>query len=140
MLYAKGKLNYTMDRVGHRLVVSLSRSFGNYYRSLVPEDLPIQGTRFPPHITVVRAGRDIPTDLGAWGRYEGEVVEFAYPSYIHVGRDYYWLEVWCARLEDIRVELGLGRISEWTKPPGGRDRCFHTTIGNRKHVGRAKVR
>jgi hypothetical protein len=140
MLRAKGRLNYSMDHVGYRLVITLSRDFGAYYRSLIPKSLPVQAPKYPPHVTVIRSGRDVPTNLEAWGKYQGDIIEFQYPSYVHVGRDYYWLEVWCDRLEEIRVELGLQPVSQWTRPPGGRARCFHTTIGNRKHVGPAAVR
>lgn len=136
---ATGILRYTEDQDGFWLRVNLHRDFGAYYRALVPPILPIQGTRFLPHITVVRGGHDKPAKRH-WKKYEGERVTFEYVPYIHVGYAYYWLEVFCKRLEDIRVELGLAPVSAFTKPPGGRVRCFHTTIGNRKHVPPALVR
>jgi hypothetical protein len=135
LVRSSGIFRYTTDQGGHKLVIALHHDFGAYYRALIPHWYPVQGTRFPAHVTVVRAERDKPTDLSAWGKYEGQKVTFEYEPYVHVGWIYYWLEVWCDRLEDMRVELGLGRVSEWTRPPGGRKRCFHTTIGNRKHVG-----
>ena len=136
LLSSRGTFRYSLDREGHRLVVTLDRDFGAYYRALIPPWYPCQGTRFAAHITVVRAGRDKPKDLTNWGKYDGKTVTFQYDPYIHVGWAYYWLEVWCCdALEDVRVDLGLPKISEWTRPPGSRKSCFHTTIGNRKHVG-----
>lgn len=135
LVRSSGTFRYSLDPEGHRLVVALDRDFGAYHRALIPPYLPAQGTRFAPHITVVRAGRDIPQNLEAWGKYDGKRISFEYDPYIHVGWIYYWLEVWCDYFEDVRVELGLGRVSEWTRAPGSRKRCFHTTIGNRKHVG-----
>jgi hypothetical protein len=135
LVSATGVFRYSLDPQGPKLIVALGRDFGAYYRSLVPDWMPIQGTRFPPHVTVCRAGRDKDPNMAHWGKYEGQQVRFEYVPYIHVGRDYFWLEVFCDRLEEVRIELDLTPVREWTKPPGGRVRCFHTTIGNNKHVG-----
>jgi len=128
MLTAVGILRYTG---GERLVVEVDEDFGRYYRRLIPKSYPTQKPRWPPHITVVRAGKDIPVNMEAWGRYEGAEVEFSYDPELRLDKVYYWLNVWCDRLSKIRQELGLPPKSRWTRPPDAHE-CFHITIANRK--------
>ena len=56
-----------------------------------------------------------------WERYSGEIVTFEYNSIIRDDELYFWLDVSCPRLLDIREELGLPRHPEYS---------FHLTIGN----------
>jgi len=130
MLSAVGRLRYEPD---YRLVLEADKDFAAYYRSLFPEDLAVQVPRWPPHVTVVRAEKEAPTNLEAWGKYEGEEVEFHYDPEVRIDKVYYWLNVWCDRLVEIREELGLPPKSRWTKPPSGGFQCFHLTIGNKKN-------
>jgi hypothetical protein len=112
------------------LVVEVDPGLAAFYRSLVPSSIPFRKPRWPPHITVVRALKEQPGNLGAWGRYEGQAVRFDYDPYIHIDQTYLWLNVWCDRLKVVREELGLPPESEWTRPPSGGRQCFHTTLGN----------
>ncbi len=57
---------------------------------------------------------------------------FFYHPQIHEGKIYYWLEIYCTLLEDIREELGLPVVSQYTLPPEGFRKVFHMTIGNTK--------
>jgi hypothetical protein len=77
----------------------------NYYRSLIPKWLRQAKPGYAPHISVVR--KEIPADLSAWGKYEGEVVEFKYSNIIHTDGKYFWLNCFSYRLEEIRSDLGL---------------------------------
>lgn len=131
-LSAIGTLRYTNDD-GHRLVVDVCEDFGRYYRRLIPKSYPTQRPRWPPHITVVRAGKEKPSSLGMefWGEYEGSEVEFSYDPELRLDRVYYWLNVTSRRLSEIRMELGLPAKSRWTRPPDAQE-CFHITIANRK--------
>lgn len=86
------------------------------------------------HITVVRKEKEVPVRLEHWGKYEGQPVEFLYSPIVHCGKIYYWLHAFCKRLEDIRLELGLPVVSQWTLPPEGFRKAFHITIGNSKDL------
>lgn len=131
-LEAVGVLHYTEDAQGKRLVVDADPDLAAFYRALMPETMSWVKPRWPPHITVVRAGKDIPIHLEHWGKYEGEEVTFIYGNDMHLDKTYYWLNVWCDRLPEIREELGLPSKSRWTLPPSGGHQCFHMTIANKK--------
>lgn len=129
LLVTEGSLRYGDNC---RLVVEVDPDLANFYRSLVP--FPCQRPRYPPHVTVVRAGLETPPNLEAWGRYEGQSVRIAYDPFIRWGATYLWLNVWCDQLKKIREELGLEPLSEWCLPPGGAFACFHMTLGNMKNL------
>jgi hypothetical protein len=133
MLKSKGKLIYSDlpkdDLSKFRLVVEIDPEIARYYRSLIPKSISFSIPLHSPHISVVR--KEIPTNIDVWGKYNGEIIEFEYDSYIFFGMVYGWLNVHCLRLEDIREELGLTRISDITCPPDKRP-VFHTTIINFK--------
>jgi len=87
---------------------------------------------YPPHITVVRVHKEKVPNKEYWDKYAGEEIEFSYSPIVHEGSVYYWLNVFCVRLEEIRRELGLSVVSEYTLPPEGFIKCFHMTLGNKK--------
>jgi len=125
-----GILRYSPE--GYRLAVEAEQEISDYYRSLIPKWLPVNRPRWPAHITVVRQEKETPVNLEFWGRYEGEPVEFWYSPEIQQGKVYYWLNCFCRKLEDIRLELGLPVVSQYTLPPEGFRKCFHMTIANCK--------
>lgn len=133
LYWSKGVLKYNQptDTVGYRLVVDIDPEITDYYRALIP---PWKGKlnkqMYAPHISVVR--KEIPPLPEFWGRYEGEVIEFAYDNVIHSSPTYWWLNCFSKRLEDIRLELGLPVDSPYTLPPEGFAKCFHSTLGNFK--------
>lgn len=129
MISSTGTLRYGDN---WKLIVQCDQAIANYYRSLVPKYYDIQGTRYPAHITVVRTEKEIPTITEPWGKYEGQEIEFFYDPEVKMGKIYFWLNIWCKRLEEIRVELGLPNRSEFTLPPVPFTKCFHMTIGNSK--------
>ncbi len=116
----------------NRLVVEVDQDIADYYRKLIPPWKTVFRSRWPAHITVVRAGKEIPVHTEHWGKYEGMPILFFYRPQIHEGKIYYWLEICCAILEDIREELGLSLVSQYTLPPAGFRKVFHMTIGNMK--------
>lgn len=118
----------------YRLVIKVDPGLAAYYRSTIPKAWPWQKPMWEPHITVVRSGKEVPTRLSHWGKYQGEVLDFRYQPYVYVDSEYYWLNVWCERLGRIRTALGLPPMSEWTLPPSGGYKCFHVTIANRKNL------
>ncbi len=131
MLYkSSGPLRYSQGDFGYKLIVEVDRGISDYYRSLIPKWIKTNPQKYPPHISVVR--REVPVNLHHWGKYESKEIEFHYENIVHNGKVYYWLNVFATILEDIRVELGLPVSSEYTRPPDGWIKCFHTTIGNVK--------
>jgi len=132
MLTATGTLRYTNCEDGLRLTVEVDPDFAAFYRALMPGYLLAQKPRWPPHITVVRAGKDLPTHLEHWGKYEGKEVTLNYDPEIRIDKTYYWVNVWCEFLTAVREELGLPPKSRWTLPPSGGHQCFHLTIANKK--------
>lgn len=126
-----GTLHYDRTRNGgYKLVLMVDQEISNYYRALIPKWIYTQPQMYPAHVSVVR--KEVPINLDAWGKYEGHKVEFFYSPIIHSGKVYYWLNVFCKRLEEIRIELGLPVSSPYTLPPEGFVKAFHTTIGNTK--------
>lgn len=133
MHISTGPLRYSFDeRTGYKLVVEVDPELSRYYRSLIPKYHAVNPQRYSPHISVVR--REIPLNLEPWGKHEGEIVEFQYDSYIHRGTTYWWLNVFCVRLENVRLELGLPVSSEFTRPPDTFIKVFHTTLANSKSL------
>lgn len=117
------------DTEGFRLTVEVDQDFTDYYCYLIPRYYNVIRPRWPAHITVVRPEKEIPPRIRYWDDYEGEKINFMYDPYVMEGNGYYWLNVWCKRLETIREELGLPNVSKYTLPPTGHIRCFHCTIG-----------
>jgi hypothetical protein len=127
-----GTLKYSQDV--YRLVMEVDQGINDMYRSLIPKWYPTNRPRWPAHVTVVRQEKEMPVNLEYWGRYQDEQVEFYYSPEIKQGKIYFWLNVFCVRLEEIRRELGLPVMSEYTLPPEGFAKCFHTTIANMKEI------
>ena len=78
MIKLTGKLHYDYSKsYGYRLVVEICPGISMFYRSLIPKWYQLSGgLRATPHITVVRQGK--PKNLAAWGKYEGEIIEYEY--------------------------------------------------------------
>lgn len=135
LLQSVGRFRYTRPDGGYRVVVEIDSDLAAFYRALIPKWMPVQPPRFRPHVTVVRIGRDKPKDMTAWGKYDGKKLWFHYDPVVQYDETYYWINVWCDQLADVRKELGLEPRNKWTRPPSGDFKeCFHSTIGNRKHV------
>jgi hypothetical protein len=130
MLFSSiGKLHYDLDNNGlYKLIVLIDPAITSYYRALIPKYRTVHGQRHAPHISVIR--KEPPQKLEFWGKYEDRDIEFHYDNMIQCGTVYYWLNVFSKELEEIRVELGLPIASQYTLPPEGWTKCFHTTLGN----------
>jgi len=128
MFKTTGKLHY--DSVG-KVVLSCDTEIANYYRSLIPKHIRHMGQRYPAHITVVRSGRETVKNPKAWGRHEGEMIEFEYDPYVKIGKVYIWLDAYSDRLKEIREELGL-ESNRIHYPTQSLYLSFHITIANKK--------
>lgn len=126
---SEGVLRYSGT---NRLALEVDQAISDYYRSMIPKYFSNNRPRWPAHVTVVREEKEEPTNKEFWGRYEGEVVQFLYCPIVEFDRTYFWLNVFCTKLEKIRMELGLPYISRYTLPPSGFLKCFHMTIANSK--------
>lgn len=121
-------------------MVWADEGLADYYRSLIPKWFDVNRPRWAPHITVVRTGVDTPSNLDAWGKYEGETAHFHYSPAVRFGKIYFWLNCISHQLEDIREELGLPMKmlphpddkSVWPIPPEGYKKFFHMTLANQK--------
>lgn len=111
----RGVLNYR----GGNLALEVDKDLTAYYRWLVGGRQFLLKPSFGSHITVCK-GVDA-------SHYQDEEVEFNYSHMVRVSGDttgqdrpdsFYFLDVWCPRLEEIRKELGLETFYK-----------FHLTIG-----------
>jgi hypothetical protein len=114
------------------LVLDVNQGIVDYYRALMPKYIYTNRQMYAAHISVIR--KEVPTKMELWGKYAGEKVEFKYSNIVHHGEVYYWLNAWCERLEQIRMELGLPVDSPYTRPPDGFAKTFHITLGNVKNL------
>jgi len=105
---------------GVKAYVSLNQDFANYYKALIPKYLYPQGTRYSPHITVVRLNIETP-NIENWRIYENKRVWFSYNPIIRSDGVRYWLDVWSDEIARIRGKLGL---EEYRKGFN----CYHITI------------
>lgn len=131
MFSSTGIIKYD-STTGYRLTVEVDPELSNYYRSLIPRYYRILRPRYPAHITVVRTEKEIPQNLDKWGKWDKHRITFLYDPFVHSGNQYYWINIWCHKLEEIRGELGLPLISKYTMPPDGFTKTFHCTIANSK--------
>lgn len=129
MFVSNGKLEYHKDPL--KMIVTVDQQVSDYYLSQIPKYLNVHRQRFPAHISAVRNER--PKHFEVWEKYQNHLFEFEYSGIVYNDDVYYWLDVTCPKLEEIRCELGLNSTSQWTKSPDGRHR-FHITIGNTKHL------
>jgi len=127
MFTSKGVLQYfDLGQGQYKLWLLIDNEIGRYYRSLIPNKINIP--RYPAHVSIVRGS--IP-NLNSWRAYEKEEIGFRYDGFIYEGNTYWWLDISCKRLENIRAELGLDPIGDVTLSPDGKQN-WHVTIANNK--------
>jgi hypothetical protein len=102
-------------------VVECDFEIVNYYRwHLLRRGIAIhKGSRWGCHITWNRG--EEPPNKSAWSKYEGLEINFRYSNFLRWdnGR-HVWLDAYCPKLNDIRVELGLQPLPQM---------AFHVTLG-----------
>jgi hypothetical protein len=109
----------------NRVVLNVDQGIADFYRSLIPRAWPRNPQRYQAHVSVVR--REQPPNMDVWKKYDGHEVEIEYSPEIVWDERYYWLNVQCQRLCEIRVELGLAPFPWWRNK-------FHITVANRKDL------
>lgn len=124
---SSGALRYSRDDDFYKIYVEVDHSIIALARALCP--VKLNTTRYAPHVSVVR--REVPVNLDAWCKHEGETIPFEYSPIVYDDKKYYWLQVKSPRLTEIRLGLGLPPSSRLSRPPDDAP-VFHTTIGNTK--------
>jgi hypothetical protein len=119
MFKIEGTIRYSPKLVGSKteskwwMIVDCDPTgeMGRYYRHLYHVSTHrcrrIQAPSWALHITVVRDEK--PSRPWLWGLYSGRKVEVEYEPLVRSGETYYWLDVTCPVLLDVREELGLER-------------------------------
>jgi hypothetical protein len=120
-----GRLSY----VPWKVVLLADQDVADFYFSMVPKHVGLKRQAYPAHVSVVR--KETPPNMEAWGRHEGELIQFEYGGIEH-DETYYWLAVRAPRLIEIREELGLAPYPPWRNG-------YHLTIGNLKHEGPSRM-
>lgn len=127
---SSGILKYSIkEDYGYRLVVDVDPGIAEVARALIPKAAKVKMPMYPSHISVVR--KQVPTNIEAWGCFEGQAIEFEYHPWVFNDETYWWIRVYCKELENIRIGLGLESHSFMTMAPD-MERCFHMTVANTK--------
>lgn len=106
--------------------VLVDNEIARYYRNWIPKYYYAAPQMYPAHITVVRLDREVPSNMGQWGLYSGEIVPFVYSGEIQFDGQYFYLNVQSKRIAEIRQELGLP-VFRFVDV-----QCYHITIANIK--------
>jgi hypothetical protein len=130
ILTGVGVIKYNPPRPGmkHRTdwwaVLDVNKELTRYYRWWLEfeQHIHLQPPSWDCHISIVRGEKPQPEFIDGWKKYQGERLEFTYThGVIRVGRslrtdaraenatggEYYFIDVVCPRLDEIRKELGL---------------------------------
>lgn len=126
-----GVLKYFRDPF--KCIVEVDQDLADYYRKLVPKAVGLRRQGWAAHISVVRNRTPQEFDLLKWGKYEGELVGFAYSPIVESDEVYFWINCYSLRLEEVRNELGLP-LYEHLNLPQGYSQRLHCTIGNIKNI------
>jgi hypothetical protein len=103
-------------------IVECPKDIIDYYKYWVTKNqkIKISAPLFGSHISIIRGEEPKDKFKHLWRFRHGEEVEFTYtPDYENLG-EYWWLNVECPRLVEIRRELGLSDLPDYK---------FHLTIG-----------
>lgn len=130
MFKSIGKLVYsprthlaTSDRW---LVLLCDDEISLYYRTLFQKEFPYIGKLIRPlwgtHISIIR-GERVP-NYHLWRLDENKLVEFEYEPGVIDNGTYYWLNIKCNYLEELRIKYGLSPYPQFG---------FHLTIGHISH-------
>ena len=126
MIKSIGKLVYTprthLASSDRWLVLMCDDAISEYYRCLFYREYPHLGKLTRPvwgtHVSIIR-GERIP-NYNLWKMDANKIIEFEYEPGVHDNGEYYWLNVKCDKLAEIRKLYGLKR-----NPQFG----LHLTIG-----------
>lgn len=130
MYLSTARIEYRIEKSGHWVTAWMDPEILNYYFTLIPKYYRVKKSGWKAHATVIRP-EDNPVIGNDWGKYEGEIVHLIYDPYLWVDdeRGIWWINLWCQKMDQIRVESNCTITSRITKPPWpGYSKCFHCTI------------
>ena len=122
------KIKYEQDQC----VALVDQEIVEFYRNLIPDYYNVKPQKAPAHITVVRKGKETPTNMEFWGKHEGKIITFKYKTEIKSDNTYYWLDAYSDDIGSIREELGLTFYRDDTLFGGSKHNEYHITLGNIK--------
>jgi hypothetical protein len=125
MNYSIGLIKYSTNP--NKLIVEVDQGIQDYYRSQIP--IKTNKQKYGAHITVMRGEQ--PNKLV--NLFHNQEIYFWYEHYLFNDNKYFWLNVTCPKLKDIRQLIGLNPTHELTYSPDGRN-SFHITIANIKNL------
>jgi len=125
MFYSYGYLKYSVNP--NKLILEVDQQIQDYYRSQIPFKTNKQ--KYQAHITVMRGENPNPMIH----LFHNKKIYFWYDHFLHEDEKYFWLNVSCPQLKDIRQMVGLHPTHCLTKSPDGRN-SFHITIANLKNL------
>jgi hypothetical protein len=116
---SEGILKYSPKTLGNRvsdkwwLIIECDPEIGRYVRHLYRKFRFDCDTMTRPawreHITVIRNEHPLSDRLHLWEMNEGQVMTFRVGLEVKTNGEYFWLDIECDRVLDIREELGLPR-------------------------------
>lgn len=118
MFKTLGRLRYSPQLLGNSpskwwliLDCDFDGEIGRYYRHLhwlaSHRCCELQRPSWLSHVTVIRDEQ--PPNTWLWGLYNGREVEIEYEPIVCDDGSYFWVNVSCPVLLDVREELGLAR-------------------------------
>lgn len=114
------------------MVVEVPGEITDFYRSLVEKQygMKLQQPAWGPHISIIRGEKPTEDKMNLWKKIHGKKVHFEYRPYLRYNGDtqnnkhdtgtFWFIDVRCQEMVDIRAELGLPH--DW---------LFHITVGRR---------
>ena len=130
MFTSRGTLRFSIEANLYIARLNVDPQIVYYYRSLVPKSVRLNRQKFTTHVSVVRE-LNLPL-INSWDQHKDEI-EFHYDPYVFAGDTYWWINVQCEQLHELRLNLGLERDCWYTRPPDLAE-AFHITIGNTKSL------
>ena len=130
MYLSTGTLRYSPKLVANRsekwwMIIDADPEIGRLYRNLYKNYFYsckfLQRPSWKEHITIIRDEEPPIAKQALWEKYQGKQIEFRYFPQLRTNGLYFWLDVECEELFQLRTELGLSRDPEVP---------FHLTIGH----------
>lgn len=139
-LKGTGKIIYDPHRPGLKsktdwwCVANTDSEICRYYRWWVWRRymIKLEKPAWGAHISIIRG--EVPQEQfrDGWKKHHGEIIEFEYSPIVRYSGDttgdrpnwFWFVDVWCPKMNDIRKELGL----KW-RDDNGEPFKFHITIG-----------
>jgi len=90
-------------------IVKVNREITRYYRYWVKKEKHIDLCQpsWDAHISIIRSEMPMAGKMHLWKKYEGRKVDFKYSNNVQQNGNFWFVEIDCPMLIDIRKEFGL---------------------------------